>query len=323
MQNSPATKTSARLGPLPPITAKSAGFAIVVGALTAVLLALPLALSHTLVASLLDKSFLADYFQEHGIAGPRLMVWSWQHNDDLSCLDTTRVGVAYLVGRFVVHGEKIDFDRSFSQIKLPAGIYREAAVRLEIRQFDRAKIEPIADSLSTMIVARALDNPRPIGALQVDFDARLNEREFYSLLLRKLRAKLPASIKMSMTALASWCLGDNWLSAARLPVDEVVPMLFSLGLGQHQATQWLAKSNTLSPRLFGGRLAPGLSLNEPGFFALLGSRLPQYKRIYVFSSRGWNRATFQQAQNLLGAGNVITDATGYYQAGNRGFGVSK
>jgi hypothetical protein len=84
-------------------------------------------------------------------------------------------------------------------------------------------------------------------------------------------------------------------------------MLFSLGLGQRQATQWLAKTNTLSPKLFGGRLAPGLSINEPNFFALLGSRLPQYKRIYVFSSHGWNRASFQKAQNLLGGLVAVED----------------
>jgi hypothetical protein len=286
---------------------------MVVGALSAVLLAIPLAMSHDLVAGLLQKTFLAEYFQEHGISGPKLMVWSWQHNDDLSYLDTAQVGVAYLVGRFVVKGETIDFDRSFSQIKLPPDTYREAAVRVEVKDLAPNKIEPIADNLSTIIVAKALANSNPISALQVDFDARVSDRKFYSLLLRKLRAKLPPSIKMSMTALASWCLGDNWLSAAHLPIDEVVPMLFSLGLGQRQVTQWLARSSTLSPKLFGGRLALGLSLDEPRFFGLLGGRLSQYNRIYIFSARGWNRDTFRAAQNLLGSDSGIKRVTAQNQ----------
>jgi hypothetical protein len=310
MTNSPATKASPRsVRPLPPLTAKSAGFAVAVGALSAVLLAIPLAMSHSLVESLLEKSFFCKYFQDYKIDGPKLMVWSWQHNDDLSYLDPAKVGVAYLVGRFVITGEKIAFDRSYSQIKLPVGVYREAAVRLEVRDLDARKTEEIADNLSTMIISRALANPHPLAALQVDFDARLSDREFYSLLLHKLRAKLPASIRLSMTALASWCLGDNWLSAAHLPVDEVVPMIFSLGLGKHEVTQWLVRSNTLSPQLFGGRLAPGLSLNEPRFFGLLGARLSQYNRIYIFSSRGWNRASFQKAQSLFGDDNGVPQGT--------------
>ena len=284
---------------------------MIISGLSAVLLAIPLSLSHTFMASLLEKSGLAQCFQEHTLGGPRIMVWSWQHNDDLSYLDTARVGVAYLVGRFVVDGERLAFDRSFSQIKLPAGVYREAAVRLEIKALDQSKLDSVADNLSKMIVSTALGSPHAIAALQVDFDARVSDRKFYALLLRKLRARLPAGVGLSMTALASWCLGDNWLSGSHLPIDEVVPMLFSLGLGQHQVTQWLAQSSTLSPNLFGGRLAPGLSLNEPRFFELLGSRLAKYKRVYIFSSHGWKRNTFLKATSLLDGGAGIKGGIGH------------
>jgi hypothetical protein len=298
--NPPATKTNTRLKPLPPLTAKSAGFAIVVGALSAVLLAIPLTMAHPLLATILDKTSFNQYLQEHSMGGPALMVWSWQHNDDLSYLDINKVGVAYLVGRFVINGDTFEFDRNFSRIKLPENIYRVAAVRLEVSKLDPAKIEDLAEALSSKIVRIALDNPRKIAAVQIDFDARESDRKFYIQLLHKVRAKLPPDVKLSMTALASWCLGDNWLTAAHLPVDEVVPMLFSLGLGQRQATQILVKDETLSPRLFGGRLAPGLSINESSFFALLGERLHQYKRLYLFSSSGWHLDTFNGALGLLG-----------------------
>jgi len=298
--NPPASKINSKLKPLPPITAKSAGFAIAVGALSAVLLAIPLSISHPLLAALLEKTAFSQYFQDHGMGGPRLMVWSWQHNDDLSYLDISKAGIAYLVGQYTITGDDVVFERNLSRIKTPEDIYRVAAVRLEVKQLDKSKIEALADNLSGKIVASALDNPKKISALQIDFDARESDRKFYSILLRRVRAKLPSSVKLSITALASWCLGDNWLTGSHLPVDEVVPMLFSLGLGHRQVTQCLTRNTTLSPKLFAGRLAPGLSINEPNFFALLSDRIPQYKRLYVFSSHGWSRPTLQKAQLLLG-----------------------
>ena len=66
-----------------------------------------------------------------------------------------------------------------------------------------------------------------IQALQVDFDATVSQRAFYRDVLQQLRRRLPASMPL-FTALASWCIFDDWL--AGLPVDEVVPMVFAWGL---------------------------------------------------------------------------------------------
>ena len=304
-----ATKTHTRLKPLPSLTAQSAGFAISVGALSAVLLAIPLTMAHPFLSSIIDKTSFNRYFQDHSMGGPPLILWSWQHNDDLSYLDISKAGVAYFVGRYVIDGDSCIFERSLSRIKLPENIYRVAALRLDIKKLDPAKSEALTESLSSKIVAVALDNPEKIAALQIDFDARASERKFYTLLLRKVRTKLPSPVRISITALASWCLGDNWLTGSRMPFDEVVPMLFSLGQGQRQVTNLLLKGQALSPRLFGGRLAPGLSINEPDFFALLGARLHQYKRLYVFSARGWNRAAFKSALSLLGQAPTVAQVS--------------
>ena len=64
-------------------------------------------------------------------------------------------------------------------------------------------------------------------AVQIDFDARLSERPFYAALLRDVRARVRPPLRVSMTALASWCTDDPWIEPGL--VDEIVPMLFQMG----------------------------------------------------------------------------------------------
>ena len=66
-----------------------------------------------------------------------------------------------------------------------------------------------------------------VAAIQIDFDAKVSERVFYRRLLDSLRMRLPESIPLSITALASFCIGDGWIKD--LPVDEAVPMIFRMG----------------------------------------------------------------------------------------------
>ena len=65
------------------------------------------------------------------------------------------------------------------------------------------------------------------SAVQIDFDARLSERPFYSALLREVRRRVRPPLRVSMTALASWCADDPWIEPG--VVDEIVPMLFQMG----------------------------------------------------------------------------------------------
>jgi len=53
--------------------------------------------------------------------------------------------------------------------------------------------------------------------VQIDFDARRSQRRFYVRLLRDLRRRMPPSLPLSITALASWCAYDDWLSG--LPIE--------------------------------------------------------------------------------------------------------
>jgi Protein of unknown function (DUF3142) len=115
-----------------------------------------------------------------------------------------------------------------------------------------------------------------IQALQVDFDATVSQRIFYREVLHQLRRQLPASTPLSITALASWCIFDDWL--AGLPVDEVVPMVFRMGADQHRVRRYLAEEDF---RAAACRHSMGISTDEP---------LPPLRpgrRLYVFHPHAW------------------------------------
>ena len=95
-----------------------------------------------------------------------------------------------------------------TRIEVPAG----AAVDLSQGQIEQLAYA-IADTAEIPLV----------GAAQIDFDATIAQRCFYRDLIHRVRALLPAEIPLSITAIASWCMDDDWVSD--LPIAEVVPMI--------------------------------------------------------------------------------------------------
>lgn len=57
-----------------------------------------------------------------------------------------------------------------------------------------------------MIAAAA--NLRRVRAVQIDFDAVKSEQPFYAALLGDVRHRLPREMPLSITSLASWCIGN-------------------------------------------------------------------------------------------------------------------
>ena len=117
---------------------------------------------------------------------------------------------------------------------------------------------------------------------QVDFDAKLSERDWYRQLLQELRRDLRASMPLSMTALASWCDRDGWVEG--LPVSEAVPMLFRMGAGEPKGTRDF--------RLGACRASFGISTDE------LPADLPHGRRLFVFHPRAWDEAAYRGAVRL-------------------------
>jgi hypothetical protein len=97
-------------------------------------------------------------------------------------------------------------------------------------------------------------------------------------LLFKVRETLPPAVGLSITALASWCKGDNWLG--QLPVDEAVPMLFRMGVDRAQIITSLESGEDV--RASPCQQSQGVSTDEP---------LPHWsarRRVYVFNPKPWS-----------------------------------
>jgi hypothetical protein len=124
-----------------------------------------------------------------------------------------------------------------------------------------------------------------IRAVQIDSDATVSERPFFRSLLADLRRRLRQNIGLSFTALASWCMGDDWLSG--LPVDEVVPMLFAMGPDGPEIKSRLTEGGDFSSPLCQTSL--GLSTREPVVRSWPG------RRIYLFSPAAWTEKAFREA----------------------------
>lgn len=118
------------------------------------------------------------------------------------------------------------------------------------------------------------------GWVQLDLEAHPSQRAFYRRLVADVRAALPPSMRLSVTALAWWCRSDAWLDA--LPADEVVPMFFRMARdGPAMRTLLVDAPGRLHPRCRGE--AVGYSLQEP----FPAGSTPAYRRTYWFDNRHW------------------------------------
>jgi uncharacterized protein DUF3142 len=116
--------------------------------------------------------------------------------------------------------------------------------------------------------------------VQVDFDAVVSERAFYRALLDDVRSRLPGSVGLSVTALASWCLEDRWLAGA--PVGEAVPMLFRMGPDGPPVLRRLRGGHDFQEPLC--RQSLGLSTDEADRLPWI----PQGRRLYLFHPAAWS-----------------------------------
>jgi len=151
-----------------------------------------------------------------------------------------------------------------------------------------ALTEAQAEEIVRWTVAAGRASPSKV--VQLDFEARKSQREFYRQVVREIRRLLPRDVALSVTALASWCVGDDWL--AGIAADEVVPMLFRMGTdGPQIATIW--QRDRQLPRTQ-CRSSAGFSTSE-----MLPAPRMVDARIYLFSPAPWNARTFEDALRKL------------------------
>jgi hypothetical protein len=203
---------------------------------------------------------------------PRVFVWAWERPENLEFLDAHSTGVAFLARTVNLHNGIVSVRPRLQPLRYPPGAVLISVVRVEAQD---SILPPVADVSAAISEAAAIPGTR---ALQIDFDATLSQRTFYRFLLADVRARVPPSVPISMTALTSWCEADGWI--AGLPVVEAVPMLFRMGAGERPA-------RTFRPTLC--RSSAGVSVDEPL------QEPPQAERLYIFNPRPWTASTYQAA----------------------------
>jgi hypothetical protein len=102
--------------------------------------------------------------------------------------------------------------------------------------------------------------------------------------LRRVRQGLNPAMPLTITALASWCLGDPWI--AGLPIADAVPMMFRMGAGEpHEVREFSAGVC---------RASLGISTDEPLFAA------PHGRRLFLFHPKPWTAEAYRGAMQLAG-----------------------
>jgi hypothetical protein len=187
-----------------------------------------------------------------------------------------------------LHANGISVRPRQQPLKLPAGVQAIGVVRVDAG----ADIPGTPEQIRAVVEAVAeLPRQFPVKGVQIDFDATLSQRAFYTEILKGVRNALPPDVPLSITALASWCLDDRWIG--KLPIDEAVPMLFQMGPDSSRVAAHLNAGGDFNLEFC--RHSAGLSLDEPVW------RLPRGRRLFVFSPHGWGSATFEMVKNLRSA----------------------
>lgn len=224
---------------------------------------------------------------------PRATLWVWERPEDLRGLAPAKGSAARMepattasmtkaiawLDQTVVLGAAVTSVPRRQPFLYPASAVRIAVVR--IQALPTAPLDAIQEHETAALLLNAAARPG-IAALQVDFDATRSQRTFYASLLADLRKQMPTALPLSITALASWCSGDDWIAA--LPVDEAVPMMFRMEPDRRRASPSALSDapqfRIREPLCMG---SVGVSTHEPWPEDIAG------KRVYVFADRGWRQ----------------------------------
>lgn len=210
---------------------------------------------------------------------PQTILWAWERPESLEFLDPREFAVAFLAQTLILKGDEVIFKPRRQPLRVKQETRLIAVTRIEsqkttgtsttLSQGQRRKL------IDLVLKTQELKN---VSAVQIDFDAALSEREFYRSLLHELRQQLPDNVPLSMTALASFCVGDRWLKD--LPVDEAIPMIFRMGADSDTIKSFLAGGNDFNEPLC--RRSYGIATDEP-----IQMKLEHPRRRYIFNVRAW------------------------------------
>jgi hypothetical protein len=236
--------------------------------------------------------FRYDYRPIHRLSGPRLVYWAWERPEDLRLLNPQTEGVAFLASSVELLPDSTVVYPRRQPLYVPPAIQLVAVVRVYSHRDKPASLSGTQRASTLDALIAATREPR-VSALQIDFDARTSEHAFYERLLTELRQRLGPKYPISITALASWCIGDRWIRD--LPVSEAVPMLFSMGSEEALIRQYLSSTDTFPEPLCRGSL--GISTGE-----WWPNPVHSRTRVYVFSRTPWTREAVESIRSRIHRG---------------------
>jgi hypothetical protein len=210
---------------------------------------------------------------------PPIILWAWERPEDLRFLTSSRHGVAFLAQTLVLKADDVIHKPRRQPLKLSPATRAIAVSRVESLKTtgERPFLSQGQKTKLVNLINETLKLPA-VWAIQIDFDAVTSERIFYRSLLEELRSKLPDDIPLSITALASFCVGDRWIQ--NLPVDEAIPMAFRMGTDSQKIKSLIADGHDFRGELC--QRSYGIALDEP-----LKADFDDSRRVYVFNSRSW------------------------------------
>jgi len=241
--------------------------------LGATVLVASLAMAFTIVRSVISKRAANP---SHSNRMPRLILWAWERPTDLRFINPRETGVAFLARTVRLRSNEVIVRPRLQPLNLPEGSSVIAVARVESDSVQKPELseqqgEKLADAIAAMAL---LPN---VSHIQIDFDATKTERDFYREVILEVRRRVPEKVGLSITALASWCTFDDWISD--LPIDEAVPMLFRMGSDGKEIVRRLEAGDDFDASAC--RQSYGVSTDEPR------SNLSSSRRLYVFNPDPW------------------------------------
>lgn len=217
---------------------------------------------------------------------PSKILWAWERPEDLRFIDTKKIGVAFLAQTLFLQTDEVTFRPRRQPLQVAPETYLIAVTRIETAKENNNRPN-LSDEQKKKVVSfikKALELPN-VKAIQIDFDVVVSERNFYRQLVNDLKKELPENTPLTITALASWCVGDVWFND--FPIDEAVPMAFQMGADTTQIRRFLADGKDWSEPLCRGSY--GVSLEEQ-----FGAKLQPNRRFYYFKSKAWEKSDLEK-----------------------------
>ena len=214
--------------------------------------------------------------------------WIWHTSD--APHDAQQI--ALLLDHLVLSKTRIDIRHRMLRLVVAPDVQVTPVVHV---QTDSSQAPQLGDqhteAISRAITAAARRSTS--GWVQLDFEAYDSQKKYYIELVKNIKQKLPASVKLSVTVLASWCSEPGLI--AQLSADEIVPMFFKMGSN----TEAYRDRLYYHPELLDARCrnqAIGLSVQEAPTAAVQ----QRYQHRYWFNYKNWHNTTpFATSQNFL------------------------